>query len=342
MAQPAANVPTPSRLARFLRRLPVLTTWAYLVLLLALWYVLGEAEGWWLATVLMFAPRWIFALPLALLVPVAVYRRSIRLCAVLVVCAGVALVPVAGFNIPWDRVTEPKPKGMPFRVVTLNMHYAKGHANEVERLIDSTWPDVIAIQEWSGARKIQLTPEKDWHVHSTAQLFFASRSPIRRVEDLDDRRIKWLAPAARYEVETPDGIVTIFSLHTESSRNGISGVFNDYRRGAEEVQGNSDLRRQQLEYIADRARNCEGAVIVVGDFNTPPESILFPEIWRGFTNAFGKAGWGFGYTFIGAKTTVRIDHVLTNRKWGVADCRVGPNVGSPHRPVIADLVRLEK
>ena len=57
-----------------------------------------------------------------------------------------------------------------------------------------------------------------------------------------------------------------------------------------------------------------------------------------YTDAFSEAGRGWGYTFIGAKTTVRIDHVLISKGWHRAACRVGPNVGSPHRPVIADLV----
>ena len=38
------------------------------------------------------------------------------------------------------------------------------------------------------------------------------------------------------------------------------------------------------------------------------------------------------------KTTVRIDHVLAGKGWNCVRCWVGPNVGSPHRPVLADLV----
>jgi vancomycin resistance protein VanJ len=81
---------------------------------------------------------------------------------------------------------------------------------------------------------------------------------------------------------------------------------------------------------------------VMGDFNTPPESRIFPQVWGGYTDAFSAAGWGWGYTFIGARTTVRIDHILAGRGWRVTDCRVGPNVGSPHRPVIAGLVWTEE
>ena len=174
-----------------------------------------------------------------------------------------------------------------------------------------------------------------------AHMFLASRHPIRRAVELDDRSVGWLAPAVRYELETPDGIVHIINLHAATSREGISETLRDHSKGPEAVGANSAQRRGQLEYIARQARDCEGPVIVLGDFNTPPESPILTEVWRGYTDAFDVAGWGFGYTFVGAKTTVRIDHVLVNRKWAIGNCWIGPRVGSPHRPVIADLIRLE-
>jgi vancomycin resistance protein VanJ len=35
---------------------------------------------------------------------------------------------------------------------------------------------------------------------------------------------------------------------------------------------------------------------------------------------------------------VRIDHILAGPGWYCARCWVGPDVGSPHRPVLADLI----
>jgi endonuclease/exonuclease/phosphatase (EEP) superfamily protein YafD len=37
------------------------------------------------------------------------------------------------------------------------------------------------------------------------------------------------------------------------------------------------------------------------------------------------------------KTGVRIDHILAGHGWRCRRCWVGPNIGSAHRPVIADL-----
>ena len=320
---------------------PAVVCWGYLIAVVLLWVALCQAESWWPATFLMFSPRWVFAVPFTVLCPVAIYLRSIRLVMVVLVSTLIALVPVAGFNVPWNAIAGSRPRGMPFRVATLNMHYSKGHEQKVEDLIDSTWPDVIAIQEWSGVKDRILASRPDWHTHSTTRLFLASRHPIRRVVEIGDREADWQAPSASYELDTPDGPVTIFNLHTASTREGIVETLRDYEKGSDRILANSDQRRRQSEYIAIQARACTGPVVVVGDFNTPPESPILAEVWRGYTDAFRATGWGFGYTFRGAGTMVRIDHVLVNRKWGVVNCWVGPNVGSPHRPVIADLVRLE-
>lgn len=342
MGSPESTIHTPSRLSKLTRRAPAIVCWSYLALLVFLWLALGHAESWWPATILMFAPRWVFAIPLLALFPVAIYRRSVRLGAVVLASAAIALVPVAGFNVPWGTITTSRPEGVPYRVATLNMHYAKGHELAIEQLIDSTRPDVIAIQEWAGPKDRFMASKPGWYTHSTQRWFVASRHPIRSAVELGDQSIDWRSPAVRYELDTPDGVVNVFNLHTASSRDGISATLRDYRKGSDQILANSDQRRRQSEYIASQARTCAGAVIVLGDFNTPPESPILAETWRGFTDAFGVGGWGFGYTFIGAKTMVRIDHVLTSPHWRVVDCWVGPNVGSPHRPVIADLMRLEQ
>ena len=142
------------RLRGLLRRAPA-TSPQRPVLVAALWAVRLRADSWWPATLLMPRARWIFALPLVVLFSLAIYRRSIRLVLVLLVSAGVGLA-VAGLQPSVANDRRFAAAGMPFRVATLNMHYSKGDVPEVEGLIGSTWPDVIAIQEWIGSRDSAL------------------------------------------------------------------------------------------------------------------------------------------------------------------------------------------
>jgi endonuclease/exonuclease/phosphatase family metal-dependent hydrolase len=194
------------------------------------------------------------------------------------------------------------------------------------------------VQEWQGSDRSRLNAAPGWHVHATPRLFLASHHPIRRAVELGDNSMGEHASAMRYELDTPVGPIHVFSLHMATTRQGITDTLHENRKGPAEVRANSARRWEQSSYIAGQAAECRGPVLVLADFNTPPESMIFRRVWVGHTDAFSQAGWGWGYTFFGAKTMGRIDHILARNEWSCAACRVGPYVGSLHRPVIADLV----
>ena len=77
--------------------------------------------------------------------------------------------------------------------------------------------------------------------------------------------------------------------------------------------------------------------IVVGDFNSPPESPIYRDAWSGWTNAFSLSGRGFGYTRMNGWIRARIDHILTDDRWKVVRAWVGPGVGSDHKPILAEV-----
>ena len=54
--------------------------------------------------------------------------------------------------------------------------------------------------------------------------------------------------------------------------------------------------------------------------------------------AFEDAGWGYGYTRPSRYPWFRIDHILASPEWVFTRCRVGPDVGSDHLPLIAEAV----
>jgi endonuclease/exonuclease/phosphatase (EEP) superfamily protein YafD len=245
--------------------------------------------------------------------------------------------PVMRFNVPWSRLTGNNPTGTSLRVMTLNMHYSSADPKPLEDLIAAAAPDIVAIQEWNGYERAALRSAPGWHVHATPRLFLASRHPIKKTVELGDDSMGEHASVAYYELDTPIGAVHLFSLHTATTREGIYDLLHENRAGPAEVRANSARRREQCAFVAGKAA-CRGPVLIVGDFNTPTESSIFAEVWSDYTDAFTAAGWGWGYTFFGAKTMVRIDHVLIGKGWTCTACRVGSFVGSPHRPVIAELV----
>jgi endonuclease/exonuclease/phosphatase (EEP) superfamily protein YafD len=73
----------------------------------------------------------------------------------------------------------------------------------------------------------------------------------------------------------------------------------------------------------------------MGDFNLPPESVIYRRDWGGFTNAFEQWGQGYGYTMETKRGAVRIDHILFSDTWHCRGVVIGPELGSAHKPVIA-------
>jgi endonuclease/exonuclease/phosphatase (EEP) superfamily protein YafD len=288
----------------------------------------------------MFAPRWVLLLPLAVLLPAAAIRARPAL--VPLAAATVVAAFASGFNLPVLQVITPAPVGTPFRVMTLSMHYSEADSPRLDALIAETAPDVVAVQEWPGAHRSALNGAPGWHVRETPRLFLASRHPVLWATDLGARPADGPLVAAHYELDTPAGTVHLFSLHASSNRQGISDALKRDPKAAAEVRANSGRRWAQSAAVAGRAAGCGGPAVVVGDFNAPPESAVFPEVWGRYTDAFAAAGWGWGYTYYGDRTAVRIDHVLAGPGWRVLRCRVGPDVGSAHRPVIADLIRTKE
>lgn len=335
---PQAPVPpaTPPRGRRRLAIAIAVCCWLYLVALLGLWILLRDADLWWPATLFMFSPRWVLTLPLVLLLPAAVLWRRWAL-----VPLGPAIVlvfgPVTGFCIPWRSAWGRAPEGIHLRLLTCNMHNSHTGPEALDRLMTEVHPDLVAVQEWGGWNRSQILAGDGWYIHHKPGLFLASRFPIRQADDLGRRSMGGHGLVMRYELDTPGGMVTLFNLHLASPRDALAGVIHDREKGAAALEAASALRWEQSERVAGEAATVAGPLLLAGDFNTPPESAIFSRVWAPYTDAFGATGSGWGYTFLGGKVAVRIDHILAGPDWHCDRCWVGPNVGSPHRPVIADL-----
>jgi vancomycin resistance protein VanJ len=310
--------------------------WLALAAALTSWAALRAGDLWAPGTLLMFGPRWLLALPPALLLLAAVALRRRALWPV-VPALLVAVGPVAGCGIPWGQLGPDPPAGPRLRVLTCNMHYAKADQGPLDRLIEEARPDVVVLQEWRDSARSDVLLGDGWHTHRVSGLFLASRFPVRQADRLGDSSTGEKGSVMRYELDTPAGVVTVFNLHLATPRKGLGALVGFDQQGLDEVRSNSELRWRQSESVAAEAGRAAGPVLLAGDFNTPPESAIFRRVWGGYADAFSDAGWGWGYTFRAKRTAVRIDHVLMGGGGWATECRVGPDVGSPHRPLLADV-----
>ncbi len=319
--------------------------WGYLAVVLATWVLLRLAgDRWWLATMLLFGPRWLCSVPIVFLLPLAAFVQR-KLMWVLAAAMIIVAFPVLGFSIPWARALAPA--GQRVRLLTYNTLDCTVPPAALSALIRDVQPDIVALQESRpGAYGNVL---KDWHVCEDGELLVASQFPIRirRVtSSLHPPHVWPRATLLECVVTTPFAEFTVCNVHLPSPRYGLTTlvdrrtIISPSRRG--QIESETANRDAVSAIVAEAIADSHPDRIVAGDFNMPTDSTLYRRDWSGYTNAFLSTGWGLGHTLRaslrGWEFGARIDHILMDGDWRPARCWVGPNIGSDHLPVIADLV----
>jgi vancomycin resistance protein VanJ len=318
--------------------------WLYLALaLLAVGIVWGISDRHWLGTSALFGPRWLLLLPLIPLVPAAVLVRKRNL-PLLALAALVALLPVMGLQFGWRGLIEPSGSDEEMlRVATLNAMGQVEPVFELVRLMRDWRVDVAAVQECSRRAADQLVSHPDWHVRETGGLCLLSRHPIESAElvewrELDVARSQGLGGSGtlvRHRVRTPARELELVNLHLETPRKGLEQL--RYGMSISPVGGNAMIREIGSRRAWEALGSDRSNLLVLGDFNMTVESSIYRTTWAEFGNAFSQAGWGFGMTKDNGWIRARIDHVLTGEAWVARRAWVGPDVGSDHWPVFAEL-----
>ena len=331
------------------RALTVLS-WAYLALVcisaITMW-TLGDRSI--VGTVLLFMGRWVFLLPLAVLVPAAFYYQRFLLWPLL--AAGIIVVgPIVGVRTGWRRLL-PTPTGPQVRVVSFNTDAGDFIAEFLPDFLGQWQPDIVAFQECNSRLAAAVSMSTGWNHHESQSLCLLSRFPIRSAEIMDrsalDRvkqseanEIGGAGFVVRFVLDSPDGPIRVGSLHLETPRKGFeaAAVDNDFRR----LRLNTQIREIESDLARRWVSEGTGPLIVLGDFNTPVESRIFQRHWGDLTDAFSAAGTGLGMTKYNGWIRARIDHVLASQEWRVTRAIVGPDTHSDHRPLIVDLTLIAK
>jgi vancomycin resistance protein VanJ len=334
---------------------------AYTALLAVTWLLLiTTSERWLPTTLLLYGPRAVVLLPLLLLVPAALlFARTSLLLAVPALWLGACAIMGFRFGLSFPAGGA----GEPLRVMSLN---AQGGGLVIPRLdaLLAEKPDLIGVQECSEELATALRLRGRYSVVRDGSLCTASRWPVTFVDSMPRlafQRIQSLGYGGsglvlRYRVRHPSQPFQLVNLHLETPRKGLQGLTGDdglipddgnltRSLPSSDVQTaastNAQIRLRESERASGWAasKRNEGPLVITGDFNQPVESTIYRAYWSLWENAFEKRGRGFGYTKVeGTLLRARIDHVLTwPDAFEVVRARVGPHVGSDHRPVIAEL-----
>jgi vancomycin resistance protein VanJ len=319
----------------------------YLLLVVAVWLMLRfTADRWWVGTVLMYAPRWVWLLPLAVLMPGVLAVRRAKLFWVLLIAALVAIGPVMRLCIPWQGVLTPSGEAaarVRLRLVTCNVDRKMLDAPALASFIRETSPDVVVLQGCAPAHAgLLFSADEGWRVHQEDQYCLAVRGEVTADggEPIDDSDtgMGWAGTVAMtFRLRTGANEIRLANVHFATPRMPLEALAHFMPETPQLMRVNIESRRRQFRLLDDWAQRADSPVVVAGDFNTTIDSALYREHLSRFTNAFGVAGFGWGDTHFTGLTRARIDHIVGGRGVQFRRCWVGPAVGSAHRPVVADL-----
>jgi vancomycin resistance protein VanJ len=324
--------------------LPALV-WLYLASLLTVLLLLHfGGDRWWLPTFMLFGPRWVYGLPLLVLVPAAAVLRR-RMLVHLTIGTLILVGPIMGFRLDWYRPFAPS--NGTIRVLTCNVKGKCTRNQALNELIENSKPDIVALQGcWDD---VQIQWPAGWHVHQEEEFLIASRYRLTH----NNADFRWRPPGhtsrlriLHCTIEAPQQEIDFASVHFLSPHEGLVAVvkrqtvLQPFR--SPELVGTIEQRSQQSADAADWAERLSSSSVLAGDFNMPPDSRIYRRDWAGYRNAFSDAGMGFGYTeqrtVRGLSWGIRIDHILTGSGWRCRSCSLGPDIGSDHLPLLADLV----
>lgn len=228
-------------------------------------------------------------------------------------------------------------RGPILRVINCNVDGENLNAEALFKLIEAEQADVVACQEWQGHEElIQALQQLGWHMRTDRGLFLASKLPIlsaRTIASAED----WRDLAAIYSLQSPWGTVQFVNLHLETARKGLEPLMEGRQAETHSIVENIRRRGDESELVRGRAELLGPPLLIAGDFNLPADSAIYRSNWSRFADSFESAGFGYGYTKWTHYWGIRIDHLLTGAGFRVRSCRVGPDVGSDHDPLITEV-----
>lgn len=316
--------------------------WAYAALVFTLLVLIRwVGKSWWGVAVLVFLPRWIFLAPVLVLAVASGFRRCPWHWAVQGATALVVAGPLMGLCLPVSQLwTKPPEGGQRVRVVTFNMGEEPLPTAALRDWLARESVDVVCLQEGRRlAGETRALLGVGWHVSREGSI--ASRWPIVWEMPAYPETVasgeRWTGKLELVRLRTPSGVeLAAASAHLPTLRYGMSRFFTaDVAGGRRHLDWWGNEISRMLSAVA---RSNDLPLILAGDFNMPADDSTMAGLRAHFRFAFEEAGWGYGYTRPARLPWIRIDHVLAGPEWTVTRCRVGPNLGSDHLPVLAELV----
>jgi endonuclease/exonuclease/phosphatase (EEP) superfamily protein YafD len=270
---------------------------AVVVLVLVLVKLLGDR--WMPATILLFAPRWVYLFPLPILGIWAGLQRKWRALAIQGITFVLVAGPLMGLCIPLGRLFSSTPQGEHIRVLSLNRGTGTLDSKAFTQLLANGRYNVCCIQEFRPDPVLdQYFTATGWKRNKNGSIW--SQFPI--AEDLgelptEDYEIHgaWPVRLSRVIIQTKGGSkVLIANAHMPTMTYAFEGLAKGELAWFHYYVG---WRSRQVDKLIEVLNQYQwGSVILAADFNMPPDSPFMKRIRSRYPSGFEEVGWGYGYT----------------------------------------------
>ena len=275
-----------------------------------------------------------FAMPCALALAAATLLFLLigRKFAALVMLVGAALcgVRLAPLYLPPAPATAAAAGATSLRVVVANAGVGNPTPDRLREWIEQEQPDVFAVLEYSPLHQRALEPLRARYPHAIEAvqddpfgIALFSRLPL-----LEQKRATLGSPVAQAAlavIEVGGVRVGVAVAHP------LPPISEDY----------ADARNRGLEQLALELARLPRSRIVLGDLNATRWSAAFGRLLADAGLRDGCEGFGFQgswHAALPAMLRIPIDHVLVSDDLVVTRRELGPDVGSDHLPVVAEIV----
>ncbi len=258
------------------------------------------------------------------LVPAIVLSLSVRRYRLALAHAGFAAASVWFVAPAWFGADEPLPDAPAFDVVLVNVHTQNRDHDSLLELLRGDPPDLAVILEVNERWMAVLEQLRDVYPH-----IHAEPRPDNFGIALLARR-PWIA--VRTHVFGEAFVPSIVARGKFGGREIEIVATHPLPPMRPRTQA---LRDDQLVQLNGYLRRRTGPLVVAGDLNTSPWSGAFTSLLEGTRLRDARRGHGVLATWPDGRPwpLVPIDYVLVSPELTVADARVGPAIGSDHRPL---------
>ena len=244
-----------------------------------------------------------------------------------VLAAAIAAIPLFDYLAPrgltpLQSATEPS-----LRVLSLNVWFRNEDMARIADYLATSGADIAVLQEISEHQGRLLHAALEMYPHAYVQGASESDAVVFS---------RWPIAAAETVQLSADGVSAIrVTVEWEARPITLVAAHLHWPIGSR----TSDRRNAELAGLAVFAQSHADPLLMLGDFNITPWSPHF----RAFLDASGlhdcARGHGLDPTWPSQIIAlgIRIDHCFASPHWRTLDARVGPSVGSDHRPMLVEL-----